>query len=214
MTKYPRYQDYVIKDGKLVGEFEQMYRDFDEPWEQSTREQGAFEKLVALELIRRNGYRRVMELGCGYGDFTVKLSQVSESVLGIDVSETAINKAKERHPGLSVQQGDILDYEVYRCFRPDCIVMAEITWYVLEKLEAFKSFLHREMAESQTGRGTGFIHLLMIYREAEQKYGREFFINLEQIMRYWNCVKFKEWGTFSREEYQGGHRTFCYGTVI
>ena len=154
MSKYPRYQDYVIKDGKLVGAFEQMYRDFDDPWEQTTREKNALEKLVALELVRRNGYQRVMELGCGIGDFTAKLGLVSESVLGIDVSETAINKARQRHPGLSFQTADLLDFEVYRRFRPDCIVMAEITWYVLDKLEAFKSFLHSEMSASQPARQT------------------------------------------------------------
>lgn len=33
--KYQRYQDYVIRDGRLVGEFEEMYRDFDDPWGQS-----------------------------------------------------------------------------------------------------------------------------------------------------------------------------------
>ena len=45
MKKYQRYQDYVIKDGKFVGEFEQMYKDFDDPWEQSALEQHASEKL-------------------------------------------------------------------------------------------------------------------------------------------------------------------------
>lgn len=29
-----RYQDYVIKDGKFVGEFEKMYQDCDNPWHQ------------------------------------------------------------------------------------------------------------------------------------------------------------------------------------
>ena len=65
MSKYPRYQDYVIKNGKLVAEFEQMYKDFEDPWEQTTREQNALEKYVALELVRQHGYKRVMELGCG-----------------------------------------------------------------------------------------------------------------------------------------------------
>ena len=31
LTKYSRYQDYVIKNGRLVGEFDEMYRDFDDP---------------------------------------------------------------------------------------------------------------------------------------------------------------------------------------
>lgn len=208
MTKYPRYQDYVIKDGKLVGEFEQMYRDFNDPWEQSTREQGAFEKLVALEIIRRQGFRRVVELGCGFGDYTVKLQQVTGNILGIDVSKTAIQKARLRHPDVDFVAADILDFDVYRHFKPDCIVMAEITWYVLDKINMFKSFLHKEM------RGGGLIHLLMTYCEDEQKYGRDYFTNLDGIMKYWDCVDFQDWGSFSRREYNGGKRTFCYGIII
>lgn len=30
-----RYQDYVIKDGQFVGNFEQMYQNFLDPWHQS-----------------------------------------------------------------------------------------------------------------------------------------------------------------------------------
>ena len=41
MTKYSRYQDYVIKDGVIIGEFEEMYQDFNDPWEQTTKEKSA-----------------------------------------------------------------------------------------------------------------------------------------------------------------------------
>ena len=34
MTKYSQYQDYIIKIVNLVGEFEQMYLDYSDPWEQ------------------------------------------------------------------------------------------------------------------------------------------------------------------------------------
>ena len=57
--KYPRYQDYNIKDGKLVGEFEQLYKDYADPWEQSTREQYTSEKAVALNLIQKLAAKRV-----------------------------------------------------------------------------------------------------------------------------------------------------------
>ena len=29
-----KYQDYVIRDGKFVGKFEEMYQKFDNPWHQ------------------------------------------------------------------------------------------------------------------------------------------------------------------------------------
>ena len=93
-TKYSRYQDYVIKDGKLVGEFEQMYQDFDDPWEQTTREAWASEKAVALNLIQKLQAKRVIELGCGLGHYTQKIHKLGVDVLGVDVSKTAIDKAK------------------------------------------------------------------------------------------------------------------------
>jgi trans-aconitate methyltransferase len=143
-TKYPRYQDYVIKDGKLVGDFEEMYRDFEDPWEQTTREKGVFEKRIALDIIRREGYERVMELGCGLGEFTSQIQRASRFALGVDVSPTAIQKARLSHPNAEFIIGDVLDLDIYRHFKPDCIVFSEITWYILEKLDTLKTFLHQE----------------------------------------------------------------------
>jgi predicted TPR repeat methyltransferase len=159
MTKYARYQDYVIKNGSLVGEFEKMYQDFEDPWEQTVRERDAFEKIVALEIIRREGYKRIVELGCGLGNFTARLHDVAGTCCGIDVSKTAVDKARLKHPGIAFECADILDFDFFRHYKPDCIVMAEISWYVLEKLNPFKSFLSTEL------RGGGLIHLLMTYRD-------------------------------------------------
>lgn len=51
MRKYKCYQDYCIKDGQLVAEYQEMYKDFDDPWEQSIRENYALEEIVGLELM-------------------------------------------------------------------------------------------------------------------------------------------------------------------
>ncbi len=90
--KYSRYQDYVIKDGKFVGEFEEMYRDYEDPWEQTTREKWASEKAVVLNLIQKLKAKKVIELGCGLGHYTNKISKLGVDILGIDISETAIKK--------------------------------------------------------------------------------------------------------------------------
>ena len=65
MTKYQRYQDYVIKDGKLVGEFEAMYQDFDNPWDQSFREDSVLSKSVAENILRLGDLKRPYEIGLG-----------------------------------------------------------------------------------------------------------------------------------------------------
>ena len=41
-----RYQDYVIKDGKFIGKFEEMYQKFDDPWHQS--ENGNFDDFAIV----------------------------------------------------------------------------------------------------------------------------------------------------------------------
>ncbi len=205
--KYPRYQDYVIKDGKIIGEFEQMYQDFDDPWEQTTREQGVLEKKIGLEIIRNKGFKHVVEFGCGFGNYTSQIFDITGNALGVDISKTAIDKAKDRHPNVDFEVGDILDFELIRNYKPDCIVFAEITWYVLDKLSAFRCFAINEFF----GRGVGFLHLLMTYPARKQQYGCEFFTDLTGIMEYWGEIDFSDWGEISRKEYQGGKRTFCFG---
>ncbi len=205
-TKYSRYQDYVIKDGKLVGEFEEMYQDYDDPWEQSTREKWASEKAVALNLIEKLNAQKVMELGCGLGHYTKKIADLGVDVLGVDVSETAIRKAKLNYPKCNFVVGDILDFELYKKYKPDIIVMAEITWYVLEKLDQFLQFLRSELSE------TYLIHLLTTYPEGVQKYRKDKFPNLEGIMSYFRA-KFLEWGEISYPDMDGCKRTYFLGQV-
>lgn len=210
--KYPRYQDYNIKDGKLVGEFEQLYKDYADPWDQSTREQYTSEKAVALNLIQKLGANRllklganrVLELGCGLGYYTRRIADLGGETLGIDISETAVTKARLNFPGVTFATGDILDFDLYRNFKPDVIVMAEMTWHVLEKLDAFLEFLREEMPEVQ------IIHLLNTYPPGVQQYGKEKFTNLTEIMAYFN-LNYSEWGEITYPEFDGCKRTYFLG---
>lgn len=202
--KFARYQDYVIKDGKLVGEFEKMYQDFNDPWEQTSREEWASEKAVALNLIKKIRAKKVIELGCGLGHFTDKIQKLNVEVLGVDVSNTAIEKAKSQYPDCNFLVGDILDFSIYREFKPDVIVMAEITWYVLDKLEEFISFLKSDLPD------TYLIHLLTTYPEGVQQYGNEKFTNLQGIMSFFK-MNFLEWGEICSLEMEGCRRTYFMG---
>ena len=208
MTKYPRYQDYVIKDGKLVGDFEGMYKDFVDPWEQTTREKNAIEKLIGLELLKKYEHKKALEYGCGFGDYTNKINKIIGYSAGIDISETAIEKARKRHASLDFFVGDLLNEQVLDTVKPACICMIEITWYVLEKLDVFKELLMKKQS------GSGFFHTLMTYAPGEQKYGADYFTNIDEICDYWSdVIDIKEWGINSNATYGGGSRTFFYGEV-
>jgi trans-aconitate methyltransferase len=192
-----RYQDYVIKDGKFVGDFEGMYRDCPDPWEQTTREAFASEKAVALNLIEKSGSLRVLEIGCGFGLFASKVHAQGTRCLGMDISPTAVAEASRRHPECDFVCADILHFDVYRRYEPDMLVLAEVTWYVLPKLEAFMKFFREEMKAKM-------IHLLAVYPPGIQKHGTEFFTDLEGMKR-WFGLRYLEWG-------QVGHENGCMRT--
>jgi len=200
--KYAKYQDYVIKDGKFVGEFEQMYQDYHDPWEQTTRENYRSEKIIAIYLLKRIGAKKVIELGCGLGCYTQMIKNAGFAVLGIDISPTAINKAKQKHPNCTFQVSDILDFNIYREYKPDAIIMAEITWYILDQLDAFINFLRTEMPDVY------LIHLLTTYPQGVQKYGVDKFTNLEEMMSYFN-MNYNEFGKIGYPE--GDTRTYFVG---
>jgi SAM-dependent methyltransferase len=203
--KYSRYQDYVIKDGRLVGEFEEMYRDFADPWEQTTREAFAAEKAVALNAIAALSPAKVLELGCGLGHFTRKIKALGvPKVVGVDVSETAIAQARVAAPECEFVTADILDFQVYKKHAPDLIVMAEITWYILEKLPRFLEHVRATLPQ------TYLIHLLTTYPPGEQKYGKEFFTDLKGILKYFG-MNYVEYGEIVKPQHAGCARTYFLG---
>jgi 2-polyprenyl-6-hydroxyphenyl methylase/3-demethylubiquinone-9 3-methyltransferase len=52
--------------------------------------------------------QRVLDVGCGEGVFSARLAAAGAEVLGVDVAEEPLRRARERHPGL---QFELLDGE-------------------------------------------------------------------------------------------------------
>lgn len=206
MPKYARYQDYVIRDGQLIGEFEQLYRDFADPWHESTREPYSSDKAAAINLLSRlqahHGIRSVLELGCGFGHFSARVAALGLKASGIDISATAIDTARKRHPAAEFIVGTIENHDVLSELRPDVIVMAEVTWYVLPQLRQFLQFIRAELPN------TYLLHLLNTYPPGVQQYGAEFFTDLEGIKKFF-AMRYLECG---EAHVVGGTRTWFLGT--
>ena len=127
---------------------------------------------------------------------------------GVDVSNIAIEKAKAKYHKPVFYSADVLDDSVIDDFEPDCICMVEVTWYILDKLEEFKKII------SLKSKGSGFYHTLMTYAPGEQKYGIDYFSNLEEIMHYWSdSIEIFDYGQIGNISDNGGHRTFFYGKI-
>ncbi len=112
-----RYQDYVIKDGKFVGDFEGMYKVCENPWLQSD-DDNVFEsrKVVAKNWIKKIALKsnvRVCEIGCGFGHITAELTKEGISCIGSDISPTAIEKAKALNQNCEFFVANFGDFDFY-----------------------------------------------------------------------------------------------------
>jgi len=173
-----RYQDYVIKDGRFVGKFEEMYQKFDDPWHQSNIVDvgGGFSRLATIVNIKKFGIKSVVEFGCGFGYYANFISQYTKArVKGIDISSTAIEKARSLYPSIEFGVDKIQNIETYTEY--ESVLFAEITWYILDDI----NMIFEKMLKHFSGKY--FLHNLVFYK-GQQKYGTEYFTNLKEFIDY------------------------------
>jgi SAM-dependent methyltransferase len=179
MSQMSRYQDYVIRDGEFIGEFESMYQRFEDPWHQSAAEHNVLSQArnAVILKIRKYDIRSVVEFGSGLGCFTEMIrDQTGAKVLGVDISETAVTTARSRFPKCEFAIDQISNLQAYRDY--DAVLFAEITWYILPVLSQVFTNLMTYFA------GKFFLHNLTFYRPGIQQYGREYFTDLDGFVAY------------------------------
>jgi len=175
-----RYQDLVIKDGRFVGEFEQMYQEFEDPWCQTAPGyvENSISRQIVVNYIMTFDIKSLVEMGCGLGktsNFIVSNSSVN--LLGVDISSTAIKKAKNNYSSLNFEVGDAKEIERYFSF--DCLFFSEITWYLLE--DGLLDSAFEKMRQGFSGKL--FIHNLVFYKGG-QKYGLNYFDSLDKFIEF------------------------------
>lgn len=92
------YHDYVIKNGKLLGEFEEMYKNSDSiPWHQDEQEKW-IDVLLTKQIFNNKKYDEIHDLGSGTGHYLDILNNIighkNTKCYGYDISQTACNQAK------------------------------------------------------------------------------------------------------------------------
>ncbi len=98
------YHKYVFDHNKrkFLGNFEEMYEHEDvqgyDSW--GSEDMTLFFKNMARSVLDRYSFKRILDAGCGKGTFTQFLKKENNYVLGLDISSTAIAKAKQRCPGV------------------------------------------------------------------------------------------------------------------
>ncbi|SNB47011.1 trans-aconitate 2-methyltransferase [Geobacter sp. DSM 9736] len=108
MSGYHRYV-FDTTERKFVGNFEQMYKNESsqgyDSWHQEDQRQ--IHRVFDLVLLRDYNFDTIIDIGCGKGSFTHQLKKKNNRVIGIDISETAIQTARERYPDVEFAAVDL-----------------------------------------------------------------------------------------------------------
>lgn len=173
------YQDYVIKDGKFIGQFEEMYKKFDDPWHQLEAVDHSYSRFHTVLSLRKLNAVSVLEAGCGLGVFTNYISAALPKmrIVGMDISREAIKKARCSYPTLQFMVGDLREIDKLGLGAFDVIILSEIMWYILQDLDKIieklkKSFSGKHIIVNQT------------FYKGGQAYGKEYFTNLDEMLKY------------------------------
>ena len=173
------YHDFVIKDGELIGKFEEMYQDCEDPWFQSEAKNFIYSKSRLCTAININKYRikSLVEFGCGLGHTTNLIkSRTGIDVIGVDISETAILKAKHTFPEIKFEVNKIENIKDYQNY--DAVLFAEVTFYVLHNLKNIFASMLKHL------RGKYFLQNLVFYKGDSQQFGREAFTTFDEFIEY------------------------------
>jgi len=180
-----KYQDLVIKDGKFVGKFEEMYQKFSDPWnllKNNKLDNNLNYKIICnyCNQLKQKKKLTTLEIGCGYPQISYQLHKNGFKVYGTDISETVIRKSKKKYPKLknNLFVSNFLNFSLYEKLNPDIIILSDITWYILPELKQFIKWYKGLKKEVY------LIHLLAVYGKNKQKYGKEYFYDLESIKSF------------------------------
>jgi SAM-dependent methyltransferase len=113
MTEHSKdYHDYVFRHGKLVAEFEAMYRHSEGvPWHQDDQTEWIDVRLT-VEMLKGVGkFEEIHDLGCGLGYYLALMHNSLGSkdcrAFGYDVSPTACKRASTLFPDFTFRTLDL-----------------------------------------------------------------------------------------------------------
>ena len=184
--KKEEYQNSVIADGKLIADWDDLYNKFNDPWDQSKDYQVNSASRILIrhycEVLRQE-YKvvKTLELGCGLAYLTEDLHKRKFTARGTDISQSCVQKALARNEDLDLHTSPWNDKQHLIAFEPDVIIMSQLTWYILDELDDFLKLITGKRKKE-----IFLVHSLATYEDGVQEYGKEYFTNLDGILKYFN----------------------------
>ena len=118
-----------------AGALEAVYADDPDPWASASpryRYQSRKYEVLA-SLLPSRPFERALDLGCGPGLLTRHLADRADSVLGVDISPSAVASARTLNadrPNTTFEAHDLLDLPATLDERFDLVVVADVLYYL------------------------------------------------------------------------------------
>src|SRR5580765_2521161 len=112
------------------GFFEDLYAKSPDPFDFETSAYEAAKYQHTVASLPRERYKRAVEIGCSIGVLTLRLAAKCEKLLGIDISDRALARARARcaHlPGVKFERMTVPDEFPDQEF--DLMVVSEVAYY-------------------------------------------------------------------------------------
>jgi|688.fasta_scaffold679695_2 trans-aconitate methyltransferase len=118
MSDYHKFI-FDTEQRRFVGKFEEMYQaeveyDFDAHHQDSLDKR--FDAMSIVRMIERRQYHKIVDVGCGKGALLNELSRYSTTAVGLDFSQTAIQRARHRYPKLQFELVDVSSPQALKSF--------------------------------------------------------------------------------------------------
>lgn len=129
--------------------FEEIYS-VEDPWKLKGRQE-QFRYRRTIEFIRKNIQKpnlKILELGCSEGHFTSHLSKEDYQITAVDISEKAIERAKEKNiPNAEFICADMIQYISDKDLsKYDLVLLLECFYYLNKMRKAvFLEILHEKI---------------------------------------------------------------------
>jgi SAM-dependent methyltransferase len=115
--------------------FDRLYQTLPDPWFAGMT-QYRYQPLkyqVVLSLLPDRVYHRALDIGCGVGIFSRLLAQRADQVVGIDISQSAVDYAARTSAAVSnveFRQADLLKLDSASLGQFDLVVLADTIYYL------------------------------------------------------------------------------------
>ncbi len=108
--------------------FEQLYARDPDPWKFATSDYERDKYAATIEALPVRRFASGFEIGCSIGVLTKQLAERCDTLLGVDVSDIALEQARQRCPGVTFENMDLRSAWPPGQF--DLILFSEVLYYL------------------------------------------------------------------------------------